>query len=410
MQHYQQFQLFREQHQPEQALHCLHKHLHDNPRHAYGFFMAGNLLRELGRLPEALCALREACRLDPGQGVFFANFGVLYRELQQPEEAILAYSAALERNNDPGIRFNRAMAMLQAGRYEEGWSEYEWRMQTGPNQSLYAPYVCQKLWHGQPFPGQTLLVVPEQGLGDNLQFCRYLPLVKSRGGKVLLGTIPSLQPILSTLAGADQVILTLPDAYDYAVPLMSLPHLFHTTLSSIPNQVPYLSVLPAYRDKWQTLLAPYKQGFGTRRIGFAFATSNDRHIRSCPLSLWHTLFSLPGLQWFSLQKGDAASAVPELSASCANVVDLTHHIDDFADTAALLDQLDLIVSIDTSVAHLAGALAKPVWLLLPFVGEWRWLLRRCDSPWYPSFRLFRQSLPGQWEPVMAQVRQALLRM
>lgn len=233
------------------------------------------------------------------------------------------------------------------------------------------------------------------------------------GGTVVLVVPQPLLPVLSRLPGVDKAVersysavAALVDS-DWFVPLMSLPHIFRTAPDSIPSQTPYLSTPSGYRDKWRTLLKPYLKRPGVRNIGLVYASANDMRIKTCPLEKWAPLLDVPGLQWFSVQKGDAAAAVHQVAAKQANLIDLTRHIEDFGDTAALLDQLDLLISIDTSVPHLAGALGKPVWLLLPYFSDWRWMLKRSDSPWYSSFRLFRQYQPGQWEPVIAQIRQAL---
>ena len=401
------------QNQPEKALQHLQQHLNANSLHAFGFYQLGNLLRSLDQWPQALCAHLEACRLDPSQSDFYLNLGVTFQGLQQLDRAIQAYDKAYEKDNSPKIRFNRAQALLLSGRYTEGWQEYEWRIRIPEHSGIFDWYPTELRWQGQPFPGQTLLVYHEQGLGDSIQFCRYLPYVKALGGRLVFASKASLLPLLSTLEGVDQVVEHCEATYEslrfqWAVPLMSLPHIFRTTLDSIPNQTPYLSVPDVYRTKWSNLLMPHMQRPGSKNIGFVYACNpeNNGHIRTCPLPLWSDLFSIPNLHWFSIQKGAPASAVTELACS-QNVTDLTPYIENFADTAALLEQLDLLISVDTSVPHLAGALGKPAWMLLPFANEWRWLLRRSDSPWYPSFRLFRQPGPGKWEPALERIRQAL---
>ena len=403
-----------QQEQHDLALNYLQRHLEANPRHAYGFFLAGNLMRDLGQWPQALCAFLEACRLEPKNSELQTCLGIIYNQLQKPDSAIRAFDTAFENNRDPGILYNRSMALLLAGRYQEGWQEYEHRALVHKNKKiLYEWHPASKRWQGQPFPDQTLVVYNEQGLGDDIQFCRYLPYLKALGGNVVFITQKSLFPVMSTLYGVDQIFELSKETHeslrnsDWFVPLMSLPQLFQTTLNSIPNQTPYLAVPPSYSEKWQALLEPYMTNPGIKKIGLVYASINEKQIRNCPFPLWHPLLSLPGLQWFSVQKGDAAVTVQNYAAKHDNLVDLTAHIHDFGDTAALLDQLDLLISIDTSVPHLAGALGKPVWLLLPFSSSWRWLLQRSDCPWYPSFRLFRQSAPGQWQPLMEQVRQAL---
>ena len=398
-------------------MHYLQQHLQNNPHHAYGFFQAGNLFRSLEQWPQALNAFSEACRLDPEQSELHTSLGIIYNQMQKPESAIASFNTACEKSRDPAIRYNRAMAMLLAGRYREGWKEHEYRLQVPHKKANYEWHPALRPWQGQPFSGQTLVVYNEQGLGDDIQFCRYLPSVKALGGNVVFVTSRSLVPVMSTLYGVDQVIErgrgnaeTLKE-FEWVVPVMSLPYIFRTTLGSIPNQTPYLSVTPLYRNKWQVLMKPYMTQPGAKKIGLVYA-SRPGHLlhRTSPLPMWSSLFSLPGLQWFSVQKGGETGAMQKFAAIQSNIVDLTDNIDDFGDTAALLEQLDLLISVDTSVPHLAGAVGKPVWLLLPFISEWRWLLHRSDSPWYPSFRLFRQPAPGQWQPVMDQVRQALLSM
>ena len=394
----------------------LQQHLSANRSYAPGFYQLGNLHRQLDQWPQALCAYLEACRLDPSQSDYHLNLGVAYQSLQQIESAISAYNRAYERNPNPAILFNRAQAQLLAGRYAEGWRDNEYRIQMPAYKIIFEWHRPERRWQGQPFPGQTLVVYHEQGLGDDIQFCRYLPYVKALGGTVIFSTRPPLIPVLSTLDGVDQVIDHSEQAFrslrfHWAVPLMSLPLICSTTLDSVPSQIPYLSVPASYREKWDRLLKPYRSLPGQRNIGFVYScnpASTSGALRSCPLPLLSELFSVPGTRWFSLQKGDAAAAIQDYAAKFNNIIDLTAHIEDFGDTAALLEQLDLLISVDTSVPHLAGALGKPVWMLLPFANEWRWLLRRSDSPWYPSFRLFRQPGPGQWEAMIGRVRQALL--
>ena len=412
---YEQYQQHLEKQEIPQALACLQQHLATHRGHADGFYQYGNLLRSGYHLAAAARAYEEACRLDPAHSDYFLNLGVVMQWLQQTDKAIAAYRTAWEKDNRPAIRFNLAQALLLVGKYPEGWTEYEWRRQVPEYKPRYEWYPEQKQWRGQLFPGQTLVVYHEQGLGDDIQFCRYLPYVKALGGKVILSTRAALIPLLSTAAGADQVIEQSVETlehlkFDWAVPVQSLPHLCGTTLDSIPNQTPYLTTPPAYRDKWRTLLAPYRQRNGIHNIGFVWTCNPlDKlgQVRTCPLPQLAQLFSVPNTRWFSVQKGPAAAELRQAAAEYPNLIDLSGHINDFADTAALLDQLDLLVSIDTSVPHVAGALGKPAWLLLPFANEWRWLLRRSDSPWYPGFRLFRQTSPGQWDDVLARVRHAL---
>lgn len=402
--------------EPTQSILLLHQHLKVNRQDAAGFYLLGTLHRQLGQWSQALCAYMEACRLDPAKSDYHLSLGVTLQSLQQPAQAIAAYAAAWKNQNNPAIRFNIAQALLLDGKYEEGWKEYEWRIQASEHAPIFQWCNPERHWKGQPFPGQTLVVYHEQGLGDDLQFCRYLPYVKALGGTVIFSTRSSLIPVLSTLDGVDQIVdhseASLQSLrFHWAVPLMSLPLHCGTTLHNIPSQIPYLSVPPASRQKWQALFHPYQGKRKLRNIGFVYScnpASSSGALRSCPLPLLSDLFSVPNTRWFSLQKGDAAVALQDQAVTCHDVIDLTGHIEDFGDTAALLEQLDLLISVDTSVPHLAGAIGKPVWMMLPYANEWRWLLRRSDSPWYPTFRLFRQPGPGQWAPMVARIRQALL--
>ena len=414
MNNFQKYQGCLENHQPQLALQHLLQHLYINRQHAGGYFLAGNLFRELNRYDLAINAYLEACRLNPNRSQYYLNLGVTYREMQQPEKAIGAYETAYKLNPDPAILSNRASAMLLAGNYTDGWREYEWRTQTPSGKPKYDWYPADVRWNGEPLNGQTIVVYGDQGgIGDDIQFCRYLPYLKAMGAIVIFATWKSLIPIVSTMEGVDLVMEHCWPSYknldvNWVVPLMSLPAIFKTTLETVPSRTPYLSVPAERRAKWQELLSQYPASPGIKKVGFVYATSHDK-ARTCPLDQWSPLLSQPGIQWFSLQKEDDAGDGKRLAAENPNIIDLTHHLNDFADTAALIESLDLLISIDTSVPHLAGALAKKTWLLLPFNTDFRWLLHRDDSPWYPSFRLFRQSTLGQWEPVIEQVRAELLK-
>lgn len=415
MEAYRQYQQCLLHNKPQEALGHLQQHLNSHRQHALAFYQLGNLQRSLNQWSLSLCAHLEACRLDPKQSDFHLNLGVTYHGMQQIDQAILAYEQAYKLDPKPKIRFNRAQALLQAGRFEEGWKEYEWRIRMPEYQDIFTWYNAERRWQGLPFPRQTLVVYDEQGLGDTLQFCRYLPYIKALGGTVVLAVKAPLVNLMKTLHGPDQVVEHCEQTYQtlrfqWALPLLSLPMFCHTSLESMPNQTPYLSVPREYAAKWKTLLQPSMAQTANKKIGLVFACnpgSNTFSQRSCPLHLWKNLFALPGITWYSLQKGEPAKAVEKIAVDHPHLIDLTEHIENFSDTAALIEQLDLVISIDTSVAHLAGALNKPTWLLLPFDNEWRWMLRRSDSPWYPSFRLFRQPAHGQWAAVLERVGQVL---
>ena len=295
---------------------------------------------------------------------------------------------------DPDLaeaHWNLALALLATGDFERGWQEHEWRWRAnviGPEQSFRQP-----LWLGaEDLTGKTILLHNEQGLGDALQFVRYAPQVRQRGARVVLRVQRPLLSLMAGLAGADHVIAegdALPE-FDYHCPLLSLPLAFGTHLQNIPAGIPYLHPAADRLAKWQSILGERT----APRIGLAWsgnpAHKNDRN-RSIALKQLLPLLSVPGVRFVSLQRDlreDDAAVLGNLPA----LVSIGAQLDDFADTAAAISLLDLVITVDTAVAHLAGALGKPVWVLLPFAPDWRWLLKREDSPWYPTARLFRQPL------------------
>lgn len=302
------------------------------------------------------------------------------------------------------------MAYLKNGDFKRGWAECEWRWQT----PKFTPFSCpQPQWQGQPMRDQTLLLYTEQGAGDAIQFVRYLPWVAQRCGQVKVVCPPSLLPLFAHLPGIDD--LRTPgdialEAFDAHLPLMSLPYLAQTTLETIPAIVPYLQADPSR--------CPLPPSGDRPRIGIVWGGSpthgNDRH-RSTPLQAWEAVLQLSNLAFYSLQKGDGRRPVSRDHRAQAlaqfpdtlPVHDLDPIIQDYGDTAAVIAQLDLVISVDTSVAHLAGAMAKPCWTLLSYSADWRWLRDRNDSPWYPTMRLFWQTQPGDWAGVLSRVAAAL---
>jgi len=325
---------------------------------------------------------------------------------KKPLEAIALLERALAvRPGEPNAEYALAFAELLLGRFEMGWKHYEARLRTGQPQFPKRKFG-QPTWRGEDLRGQTIFVHAEQGVGDTIQFVRYIPMVAERGGRVILECQPALQPLLAGLPGVHEVIVQgapLP-AFDVQVPLLSLPAIFGTTLKSVPNRVPYLRV----PDGVQFELPPASKA--RLKVGIVWAGNpglqNDL-VRSVALSQLSPLLLLPSICFFSLQVG---SARRQLAASkdAARIIDLQPLLSDFSRTAAALAQLDLILSVDTAVAHLAGALGKKVWLLLPYASEWRWLLDREDSPWYPSMRLIRQPKTDDWESVVQRIRENLL--
>ena len=313
------------------------------------------------------------------------------------------FNKALSLNPDHAdCQWDRALTLLEDGKLKDGFEAYEsrWNLDRNPRRDLGKP-----LWDGRELKGKTVLVTHEQGFGDMIQFARYLPMVKARGGTVIVEVQPELARLMSTVAGVDRAInrgQPLPE-FDFYLPMMSLAHVFETDAGSIPADVPYLAAPDP-----QAVQLPANLG-SMKRIGIAWAGRpthrNDRN-RSTGFRHFIELLGLPGVSMFSLQKGPASSEIAELGCESL-VTDLGGRLKDFADTAAVVSQLDLIVTVDTALAHLAGALGKPVWIALPFAPDWRWMRGRSDSPWYPSARLFRQKRPGAWEGVFGDIRRAL---
>jgi len=292
------------------------------------------------------------------------------------------------------------------GDFAAGWMNYEHRWNDAPLHQRDFP--CPQ-WKGEPLNGARILLHAEQGLGDTLQFLRYVPLVQAAGGAVILEVQDRLMTLAAEIPGVVEVVLwggALP-AFDWHCPLLSLPLAFGTTLETVSGAVPYLSVPEASRTKMRGLPWP-EAGL---RVGLLWAGnptfSRDRYrFRSAPLELFKPLLEEYSVHWFSLQIGEPATGLAK-APWAAKVVDLSPHVENMADTAAQIAQMDLVITVDSAVAHLAGALGVPVWVLMPFTPDWRWLQQRSDTPWYPSMRLFRQPRPGDWEAVIAEMGLAL---
>jgi hypothetical protein len=298
---------------------------------------------------------------------------------------------------------------LLHGDFEHGWPEYEWRWKTRDFSSGRRPFT-QPQWDGGSLNGRTILLHAEQGLGDTLQFIRYAPLVAEAAGNIVVECPAPLKRLLRHSLRQVPVLSKgepLPP-FDIHCPMLSLPLACRTTLANIPRQVPYLNADSELAAHWQGKLVSQRE---LLKVGLAWAGNkahkNDRH-RSIELSTLAPLGEVPHVSFISLQKGEPAKQATRAPAGIT-LFDWSNELGDFADTATLIANLDLIISVDTAVAHLAGAMGKPVWTLLPFVPDWRWLLEREDSPWYPTMRLFRQSAPGDWSGVITRVVGALLR-
>jgi hypothetical protein len=364
------------------------------------------LYRVLGRLDEALVAGRRAAALAPGDPHCHHNLGVLHYHRLELDAAIDAAERALALAPDfPGAQFGIAEAALLKADFARGWEQYEWRFRLASAAPLM-PATDKPQWDGTPLSTGTLLLIADQGFGDVIQFARYIPWAAARASDIALACSVEMQPVVRQFSGIGRIFDHWDRAPDFAAycPLSGLPRLAGTTLETIPAPVPYLRADPARAALWRDRLAALVPA-GYRRIGIAWAGRpthhNDRN-RSAALADLAPLAELPRTALVSLQKGPGQAQIGAYWAR-APLVNLGPEIRDFGDTMAILDALDLVVAVDTAVIHLAGAMGKPVWVMLPYAPDWRWLLDRRDSPWYPSTRLFRQSAARDWAPVVAAI-------
>jgi tetratricopeptide (TPR) repeat protein len=362
--------------------------------------------RTLGRFDDALAAGRLAANLAPQDPHCHHNLSVLHYHRLELDEAIAAAERALLLDpNFPGAHFGIAEASLLRGDFRRGWEEYEWRFRLA-NAPPLMPQTTRPQWDGRSLNGGRLLLVADQGYGDVIQFARYIPWAASRNPEIAVACSTELHPVIAQLVG-DGVIFDhwerRPEFAAYSA-LSGLPRLAGTDLATIPGETPYLRAAEPQRSAWAERLAALAPR-GSRRIGIAWAGRpthhNDRN-RSMFLAGFRALSDLPGVTLFSLQKGSGTTQIGTYWGR-APLFSLGPELRDFADTMAIIDALDLVVTVDTAVAHLAGAMGKPAWVMLPYAPDWRWLLDRSDSPWYPSLRLFRQGADRRWEPVIERI-------
>jgi tetratricopeptide (TPR) repeat protein len=387
---------------PSDALASFDRALELRPREADILNNRGNALLQLSRPAEAIKCYDEALTIRPDDAQALINRGNALCDLRRPDEALASYDKVIAAASDHAeAHWNKSLVLLARGEFARGWREYEWRLRrAGADRRNFS----QPQWQGDPgIAGKTILLHAEQGFGDTIQFVRYAPILAAMGAKVVIEVQASLMVLMSSLPGVSEIVgrgAELPP-FDLHCPLMSLPLAFGTVLDTIPAAKSYLKAPQPYLEKWELRLSGPKWP----RVGLVWSgspTHKNDHNRSMPLSSLAPLLSQPGVECFSLQRDMRAADLAALEAGLP-VVQLGPDLQDFADTAAAITLLDLVITVDTGVAHLAGALGKPVFILLPFNGEWRWLADREDSPWYPSARLFRQPAPGDWDSVIARV-------
>lgn len=402
----------------EEAASHLRQALIVKPNDVAALRSLGHIALKLGNAVEALHLLEHAKKLAPADPDTIYSYANVLLRLDRLQEAMDNYLRVRElQPNQARGTFAPAAVLLMDGQFEKGWAAYEARFGMASFRAVVKT-VTRRLWDGGPLPeGGTLMVHTEQGFGDTLQFVRYLPLVKKRLGrknKVVLVCEPQLHPLLEHMKGFDGVYSSgdagLEVAYQAQVPMLSLPHRMGTVLETIPADVPYLSVPAAARVKLPKPSRKVERIHTT--VVFAWAgrpSHSDDRYRTIPFEIFERLFDVPGVAFHSLQLGEPATALAPIVASRPAVFDPTPEVRNFLDSAAIVLAADLVISADTALAHLAGGLGKPVWTLLPYGGEWRWLRGREDSPWYPTMRLFRQRVFGDWAGVVDRVAAELAR-
>jgi len=397
----------------EAGIQQLKKSLNINPNQPAALYNMAVELQKIARLEEALACYNQTLKINPQDINSLINRGNTLKDLKQYKNAMASFEGALAlQPNIASAHWNKALTHILLGEYVQGWSEYEWGWQCGERGQ--ARNYSQPTWLGNgSIAGKTILIHPEQGLGDLIQFSRYIPLLEKLGAQVIIEAPASLLALMASLSTTLKVVKEgdhLPP-FDFVCPIMSLPHALKTTVETIPNEVPYLRPSPDKAESWRVRLGEGKN----LRVGIAWSGgfrlnqpglwgTNER--RNIPLQIF-TKIALPHIDFYSLQKGEPAESNFSKEGSKIwtkpNLTNLAPMLLDFSDTAAVIENLDLVISVDTSTAHLAGAMGKPVLIPLAFDSCWRWLKDRGDSPWYPSAKLYRQLNSGDWAEVMIRV-------
>jgi len=356
-----------------------------------------------GRLDQAVASYERAVALQPGNAEAHLILASGLRQQGRLDEAVLACRSAVAlRPDDAVAHVFLSSLLLTQGRFHEGWQELEWRLEWNERN------IPQTLWQGEDLSGRTLLIWAEQGFGDSIQFARYVNMVMTPGRRILVEVEKPLLKLFQDSFGVDGVFSREQERphFDFHIPFVSLPQRMGTDLNTIPADIPYLRADPSLLQCWKQRL----DTFGGPKIGIVWAGSPEHRkdfARSIPFDVFRRALPVSGIDLFSLQVGPRAS--DRRASNDLKIEGISDHFADYADTAAAIRNLDLCVTVDTSVAHLAGALGRPVWVLIPFLSDYRWLLYREDTSWYPSMRLFRQERLGDWGPVLDRVRAELTR-
>ena len=397
---------------PDKGVDLLRRAIQLRPGNATWYAHLSSLCRATYRMDEALAAGKESIRLDPNNAEHLVNLSLIFVDMDDRPSAMACLLRALGLKHDHADgHLAMAQNLLALGDFDPGWMEYEWRNQTEAGKATM-PAMTSAHWNGMRIPTGRLLLVGDQGYGDTIQFARYIPMAAERCQELIVGCSAEMAPLLANLPGVTQYCHRWTDVPGHAahVRLSSLPYLFRTQLDTIPAKIPYLKADPARIAHWKDRL-DQTLPTGVKRVGLAWTGRpthpNDRR-RSMPLSGLAALADAGPVAFVSLQKPMPARD-QEVMARFPGMTDLSAELTDFGETAALMENLDLVITVDTSMGHLAGALGKPVWILIHKAADWRWMLDREDSPWYPSVRLFRQQKPGEWGPPLEAMRVALAR-
>ena len=418
--HYNRGNALEDLHQPDAALASYDQAIALKSDHAEAYYNRGNVLGDLERPDDALASYDRAIELKPDYAEVYNSRGNALVRLNRPEDALASYDKAITLKPDYAEAYwNQSLCYLLTGHFEQGWRLYEWRKRR--QKPIAVRTYPQPLWLGEEdVAGKTLFIYWEQGIGDTIQFCRYVTLVASLGAQVILEVPKTLMSLLSHLTGVTQLVepATALPPFDYQCPLLSLPLAFQTTLSNIPSTIPYLKSSADKSRFWKDKLGERSR----LRVGLVWSGGfrpdqpelwSVNRRRNIPLAKL-AILKHPDIEFYSLQKGEPAELeLAELTRrnwDGPRIIDYASELHDFSDTAALVENLDLVISVDTSTAHLAGALGKPVWILNRFDTCWRWLLDRTDSPWYPTAKLYRQQKAAYWDDVVEQIKFDLVRL
>ncbi len=391
----------------EEAIACYRRALEDKPDDESAHNNLGVTLKGQGKVDEAIACYHRALEIKPDYAEAHNNLANAVKDLGNPEDALTRYRRAMQIDPDyASAHFNYSLALLLLGEYAEGWVEHEWRWKRDDPEHRGRGFA-QSLWDGSRLDGRTILVHAEQGLGDAIQFIRYMPFVAERGGRVVVECHPMVIRLFRDSPGIDQLVKRespLPH-FDVQTPFLTLPTIFGTTVETIPAEAGYLRAEPGLVGFWRQRMAEFRG----RKVGLCWQGNpefpGDRW-RSIPLTYFAVLLDDPSSTFINLHKGVGEPQIGECGLT-DRIVNYSPEVKSLVDTAAIIENLDLVITSDTSVAHLAGAMGKPVWTLLQFMPDWRWMLEREDSPWYPTMRLFRQKTRGDWEDVFVRVKRAL---